>query len=135
MKKTLCAVLLLFFGLSFFARIGGALPLQGRITSLNKKDTLYLATVRMDKAPSTSKDPADKVAPGMSVKIIYSISTSQFRLPVGRVLEVKENGDVVVAIQESLLDKEVADPNSDQVTTVRSLLVVGADVSVSSESL
>jgi hypothetical protein len=135
MKRASCVLFLLLFGFSFIARIGGMLPLQGRIASLYKQDTLYLATVRMNQSSSTSKDSAEKVTPGMSVKIIYSISSAQFRLPIGRVLEVKETGEVIVAIQESLLDKEVADPNSDQVTKVRSLVVVGAEVSVSTESL
>jgi hypothetical protein len=136
MKKSLFAIFFLLFTFSFFARIGGEPAHQGTITSLAKKDNLYLATVRMDPSYySDAKDPAQKVRPGMSAKLIYSIDTSQFRLSFGRVLKITESGDVIVVVDETLLDKEISDPNSDKKVTVKDLLNVGASVSISNDAV
>lgn len=135
MKRLFLSVCLLFFAASVLARIGGQSPLQGKITSLKKTDTLYLATVTLYASDSTAKKTSEKAKPGMSVKIIHSIGTSQFRMGIGSVLEIKDNGDLIVALNESLLDKEIADPNSDRKIKVRDILSVGADVSVSNEAL
>lgn len=135
MKRIVLVLVLGVFCVSLFAGIGGDPALQGKITSIDKKDKLCLATVRINASSSITKEPSQKAKPGMSVKIIYEIETSQFRLPIGRVIEVRENGDVIVAVDESLLAKEVKGPNSDNPVKVSELFFVGAEVSVSGEAL
>ena len=136
MKKTLILFALVSACVTMWAGIsGGSEAHQGRITSIEKTDKVYLATVRMNSSSSITKDPASIVKPGMSVRIIYSIETAQFRLPIGRVIQVKDDGDVIVGIDESLLAKEVTGPNSDRPVRVAELFKVGAPVSVSSEAI
>jgi len=136
MNRTLFSLILVAICVSLWAGIGGdSTAFQGRITSIEKTDKVYLATVRMNSSSSITKDASERVKPGMSVRIIYSIDTAQFRLPIGRVIQVKENGDVIVGIDESLLAREVTGPNSDQPVKVGDLFKTGAAVSVSNEAI
>ena len=135
MKKTAVLFVMVLICVSSSAGIGGTPAHQGKITSIQKTDKVYVATVRMDSTSSTAKEAADKVKPGMSVRIIYSIDTSEFRLPIGRVIQVQENGDVVVGIDESLLARDVTGPNSDQPVKVAELFKTGAAVSISNEGI
>ncbi len=71
----------------------------------------------------------------MSVRLIYSVGTAQFRPGIGRVLTIQENGNVLVAIDNSLLEKKIPVPNSNEPVTVSELFHVGAEVSISNEAL
>ena len=135
MKRILfsCASLLIVF--LVFARISGHTPFQGKIVSFEKQGPVNIARVKINPSDLSERDASDKPKTGMSVKIIYSIGTAQFRLPVGKVVKIDSDGNLLVQIDESLLDKNVQDPATEQTVKVRSLLVVGADVSVSIEEL
>lgn len=134
MKSAAFALISLFLFLPVLAGIGGEPALQGRIASIEKKDQITIATVRMESS-SITKDPSYKVKPGMSVKLIYSIGSAQFRPGIGRVLNVEEDGRVLVAIDQSLLAKEIVGPNSTEPIPVSDLFHVGAEVSISNEAL
>ena len=80
-------------------------------------------------------EKSGKLKPGMSVRLIYSVGTAQFRPGIGRVLKVEENGNVLVAIDPNLLAKEIMAPNSSEPIPVSDLFHVGAEVSISNEAL
>ena len=135
MKKIPLFLALFAFCLSLLAGIGGEPAMQGKITSIEKTDKQTTAIVRMDASSSLTKAPEEKVRPGMSVRLIYSIETAQFRPGIGRVLLVRENGDVLVSVDENLLNKEIVGPNSSSGIKVKELFRVGAQVSISGEAL
>ncbi|HNQ78320.1 MAG TPA: hypothetical protein PK747_05710 [Acidobacteriota bacterium] len=134
MKNSAFCLVCIFLFVPLFAGIGGDPAMQGRITSIEKKDQITTATVRMESS-SITKDPSSKVKPGMSVRLIYSVGTAQFRPGIGRVLTIQENGNVLVAIDNSLLEKKIPVPNSNEPVTVSELFHVGAEVSISNEAL
>lgn len=134
MKSIVFSLVCILFFVPLFAGIGGEAAMQGRISSIEKKDQITIAKVRMD-ASSLAKDPSYKVKPGMSVRLIYSVGTAQFRPGIGRVLMIEENGNVVVAIDNNLLEKKIPVPNSNEPVIVSDLFRVGAEVSISNEAL
>jgi len=75
-----------------------------------------------------------KVKAGMSVRIIYSIETAQFRLPIGNVLSVEKDGTILVSIDSKLLEKDVQNPKTQEYFKVKELFSVGAEVSISREA-
>ncbi|NMB99819.1 MAG: hypothetical protein GYA35_06010 [Thermoanaerobaculaceae bacterium] len=129
--KRVFFVVLLFVAFLVFGRIGGPSAIHGYITSIDIQKEITTATISVKDIPAA--EIATKVKPGMSVKIIHSIETAQFRLPIGRILSVKD-GIVTVAIDQSLLDKEFENPYTQEKIKVRTLFEVGAEVSISVES-
>ena len=133
MKRLILYALIISLAVPFFARIGGTQAMQGKITSLEKKDKVYVATVRL--YDMSSADVVKKVKEGMSVRLIYEIETAQFRPPIGRVITVKKTGELVVGIEQGLLEQEIENPFTHETIKVEDLLSVGAEVSVSKESM
>lgn len=131
MKKILFVVFL-FVVFTVFAKIGGPSAIQGYITSIDVKNEITTATVTIKDL--SQSEIASKIKPGMSVRIIYSIETSQFRLPIGRILSVS-NGVITVGIDKGLLEKDFENPYTREKIKVKSLFSVGAEVSISSESI
>ena len=134
MKSAVFSLVFIFLFVPLFAGIGGDPAMQGRISSIEKKDKVTIASVRMESS-SVTKDPSIRVKPGMSVRLIYSVGTAQFRPGIGRVLKVEENGIVLVAIDPNLLAKEIVAPNSTDPIPVSDLFNVGAEVSISNEAI
>lgn len=130
--KRFIFVVLVFAMIAVFARIGGPSTIQGTITSIDVKDEVTTATIAVKDIPTT--EIATKIKPGMSVKIIHSIETAQFRLPIGRILSVT-NGVVTAGIDKSLLEKDFENPYTKEKIKVNTLFVIGAEVSISVESV
>lgn len=133
MKRNIVLMLLSLFVLSIFARIGGESTILGTIKSIEKKDNLIIATLSIKDLPK--EELLKKVKSGMSVKIIHSIQTAQFRLPIGRILNVRDDGSVICSVDASLLEKEYQNPYTQENFKVKELFTVGAEVSISNEAL
>lgn len=130
--KKLFGLLFLIFTLSLIAKIGGLPPLQGYISSIEKKDSLLMVKITVKDVPIN--EVKNKVKPGMSIRLIHSIGGANFRIPIGKVLSI-ENGIVIGAIEENLLNKEIENPYTNEKIKVSQLFSVGAEVSLSDERL
>lgn len=131
MKKLLFSVLI-FSALIAFARIGGPSAIQGYISSIEVKKEVTTATISVTSIPSS--EIPHKIKPGMSVRLIHSIQTAQFRLPIGRILSV-ENGVITAGIDNALLEKDFENPYTHEKIKVKTLFAVGAEVSISGENI
>lgn len=131
MKKLLLAILVLSVFL-IYARIGGPSAIQGYISSIDVKDEVTTATITIKDVPAS--EISQKIKPGMSVRLIYSIETAQFRLPIGRILSVA-NGVIIAGIDKALLEKEFENPYTQEKIKVKTLFSVGAEVSISGENI
>ena len=130
MKRVIFVVFALAV-ITVFAKIGGPSTIQGTITSIDVKNEVTTATISVKDIPAS--EIAAKIKPGMSVRIIYSIETAQFRLPIGRILSIT-NGVVTAGIDQSLLEKDFENPYTHEKIKVKTLFAVGAEVSISVES-
>ncbi len=132
MKRICLIIFSLLLVFVIFARVGENPTVVGRITSIETKDQLTIAKVEVKEIP-LNEIPI-KVKAGMSVRIIYSIETAQFRLPIGNVLSVEKDGTILVSIDPKLLEKDVQNPKTQEYFKVKELFLVGAEVSISREA-
>lgn len=130
--KRFLFVVLVFVVFTTFAKIGGPSTILGYIASIDVKEEITTATVTIKDLSQSEIE--SKIKPGMSVRIIYSIETAQFRLPIGRIISVS-NGVVTVGIDKALLEKDFENPYTKEKIKVKSLFSVGAEVTISSESI
>ncbi len=130
MKKLLFAVLVLS-AFIVFAKIGGPSAIQGYISSIDVQKEVTTATISVRSIPSS--EIPHKIKPGMSVRLIHSIQTAQFRLPIGRILSV-ENGVITAGIDKALLERDFENPYTHEKIKVKTIFTVGAEVSISGEN-
>lgn len=133
MKRMFFIVFSLLLVFVIFARVGENPTVVGRIISIETKDQLTIAKVEVKEIPP-DEIPL-KVKGGMSVRIIYSIETAQFRLPIGNVLSIEKDGTILVSINPKLLEKDVQNPKTQEYFKVKELFSVGAEVSISNEAI
>ncbi|MCX7830790.1 MAG: hypothetical protein N2445_07010, partial [Acidobacteria bacterium] len=74
-------ILLLLISLLASAKIGGPSAIQGTISLIDVKDEVTTITISIKEL--SSAEITAKVKPGMTVRIMHSIETAQFRLPIG----------------------------------------------------
>ena len=112
----------------------------GQITSVRPKSGGFLAEVKIrpgDKSEVGSlKFGPVEVKAGMSVRLVFSLGTALFRMPVGRVQSVDTPGQVcLVMVDQALLNLAVENPSTGESHQVGEFLKPGAEVAISKEPL
>ncbi len=122
--------------------LGGVSPptRTGRIVTIRQSEGVTLAQVRIDPVSTEGLtgigSSALEIQKGMSARLVFSIGTAFFRMPIGFVASVDARGEnCVVRVVQGMLAQTVQDPTTGAQRSVADFFQTGAEVSLSAEPL
>ncbi len=112
---------------------------QGRIVAIREDHGHITATVKLEKATPGVRGVGVTpipVEPGMTVRLAFNLGTGLFNMPIGQVRSLPDaKGELLVRIRPKLLERTVQDPQNQSLHTAREFFRVGAQVTITRETL